>query len=124
MAVLEELYTNKNFPNGAMKLTKSLKESGKSRCLEETLKGCVDWIFISMNLTFSRADLWAYAGKVAVEFTTEQNNFQCAGMPSNWMAPGRYNYGSLTAANAGMMYDCLTRRYGEADCEVGTKHKV
>ena len=50
MAVLEELYTNKNFPNGAMKLTKSLKESGKSRYLEETLKGCVDWIFISMNL--------------------------------------------------------------------------
>ena len=50
VAVLEELYTNKNFPNGAMKLTKSLKESGKSRYLEETLKGCVDWIFISMNL--------------------------------------------------------------------------
>ena len=33
VAVLEELYTNKNFPNGAMKLTKSLKESGKSRFL-------------------------------------------------------------------------------------------
>jgi len=94
VAVLEELYTNKNFPNGAMKLTKSLKESGKSR-----------------------ADLWAYAGKVAVEFTTEQNNFQCAGMPSNWMNKSPYNFGSLTAANAGMMYDCLTRRYGEADCE-------
>ena len=77
-----------------------------------------------MNLKFSRADLWAYAGKVAVEFTTEQNNFQCAGMPSNWMNKSPYNFGSLTAANAGMMYDCLTRRYGEADCEVGTKHKV
>ena len=121
MAVLEELYTNKNFPNGAMKLTKSLKESGKSRFL---YKKYLKVVWISMNLTFSRADLWAYAGKVAVEFTTEQNNFQCAGMPSNWMNKSPYNFGSLTAANAGMMYDCLTRRYGEADCEVGTKHKV
>ena len=116
VAVLEELYTNKNFPNGAMKLTKPLKESGKSRYLENIKR-----LYL---LKFSRADLWAYAGKVAVEFTTEQNNFQCAGMPSNWMNKSPYNFGSLTAANAGMMYDCLTRRYGEADCEVGTKHKV
>merc|ERR1719150_1212827 len=101
VAVLEELYTNKNFPNGAMKLTKSLKETGKSR-----------------------ADLWAYAGKVAVEFTTEQNNFQCAGMPANWMNKSPYNFGSLTAANAGMMYDCLTWRYGEADCEAALPREI
>ena len=31
VAVLEELYTNKNFPSGAPKLSESLKSSGKSR---------------------------------------------------------------------------------------------
>ena len=31
VAVLEELYTNPNFPSGAPKLSESLRSSGKSR---------------------------------------------------------------------------------------------
>ena len=55
VAILEELYVNPDFPKRTPKLPASLKGSGKSR-----------------------ADLWAFAAKVAVEYATEQNNFQCA----------------------------------------------
>ena len=32
----------------------------------------------------SRADLWAFAAKVAIEYTTEVNNYLCDGRSSNW----------------------------------------
>ena len=52
--VLEAIYTVSSFPQGAPELPVSLKESGKSR-----------------------ADLWALAGIVAVEFGIETNNLVC-----------------------------------------------
>ena len=52
--VLEEIYTNPNFPSQTPTLASSLRASGKSR-----------------------ADLWAFAGLVAVEFTVEENNRYC-----------------------------------------------
>ena len=35
----------------------------------------------------SRADFWAFAAKVAVEYTTEVNNYLCEGRPSQWTGP-------------------------------------
>ena len=52
--VLEELYKNKDFPNNAPSLSVSLRDSGKSR-----------------------ADLWAYATILAVEYGVDTNNIQC-----------------------------------------------
>ena len=53
--VLEGIYTNPDFPfDMAPKLQVSLKDSGKSR-----------------------ADLWAYAAILAVEYGVETNNIQC-----------------------------------------------
>ena len=53
--VLEAIYTNPDFPfNMAPKLEISLKDAGKSR-----------------------ADLWAYAAILAVEYGVETNNIQC-----------------------------------------------
>ena len=52
--VLEEIYTNPNFPKHTSKLTKSMKDSNKSR-----------------------ADLWAFAALVATEFGILQNNLAC-----------------------------------------------
>ena len=57
-----------------------------------------------------RADLWAYAAKVAVEYTTEQNNFQCGDSPGDWVEGGG---SEIIGAE-----DCM-RNKGEADCEVG-----
>ena len=54
MEVLEAMYQVKSFPRWAPTLTKSLRESGKSR-----------------------ADLWALAGIVAVEYGIETNNMKC-----------------------------------------------
>ena len=92
VAILEELYTNPDFPRRTAKLPVSLKASGKSR-----------------------ADLWAFAAKVAVEYATEQNNFQCAGRPStsSWLGES----GSLVSGHK----DCM-RNLGEEDCQV-TKNK-
>ena len=54
--VLEAIYTNATFPSFAPKLQSSLKSSGKSR-----------------------ADLWAFATIVAVEYGVEMNNRACEG---------------------------------------------
>ena len=57
VAILERLYTEPDFPQGrAPSLSISLRDSGKSR-----------------------ADLWAFAAIVAVEYTTETNNKVCTG---------------------------------------------
>ena len=52
--VLESIYTNPAFPARTPQLATSLKESGKSR-----------------------ADLWAFATMVAVDFAIETNNLVC-----------------------------------------------
>ena len=59
VAILEMIYTDKDFPyDAAPSLPESLKSSGKSR-----------------------ADLWAYAAKVAVEYSVERNNYHCENKP-------------------------------------------
>ena len=54
--ILEEIFTNKNFPKKTPSLTKSMKESGKSR-----------------------ADLWAFASIVALLHGITNNNKACNG---------------------------------------------
>ena len=54
--VLEEIYTNPNFPYDTPALAVSMKESGKSR-----------------------ADLWAFAALVATEHGVTNNNLACNG---------------------------------------------
>ena len=54
--VLEEIFTNKDFPSNALPLETSLAESGKSR-----------------------ADLWSFAAAVAVEWGIDRNNNGCDG---------------------------------------------
>ena len=56
--ILEEIYTNPDFPSGVPKLDVSMKESGKSR-----------------------ADLWAFAGLLAAYIGIEENNLACNGTP-------------------------------------------
>ena len=55
--VLEEIYTNPDFPKGTPDMEISLAEGGKSR-----------------------ADLWAFAALVAAEWGIERNNHACAGI--------------------------------------------
>ena len=55
--VLEEIYTNRDFPKGTPKMETSLAKGGKSR-----------------------ADLWAFAALVAAEWGIERNNHACAGI--------------------------------------------
>ena len=54
--ILEEIFTNKDFPSNALPLETSLAESGKSR-----------------------ADLWSFAAAVAVEWGIDRNNNGCDG---------------------------------------------
>merc|ERR1719510_558069 len=56
--LLEEIYTDPNFPKGTTALPQSLKDSGKSR-----------------------ADLWAFAATIALEFGIDNNNRACDGNP-------------------------------------------
>ena len=66
---------------------------------------------MAFTASHSSADLWAYAAKVAIEYTTEQNNFQCGDSPGDWVRSGH-------SVIMGKMRDCM-RNKGEADCEVG-----
>ena len=54
--MLEEIYTNKDFPKSALPLKVPLAESGKSR-----------------------ADLWSFAAAVGVELGIQRNNQGCDG---------------------------------------------
>ena len=54
--MLEEIFTNKDFPETAVPLEVSLAESGKSR-----------------------ADLWSFAATFAVEWGIDRNNNGCDG---------------------------------------------
>ena len=61
-----------------------------------------------------RADLWAYAAKVAVEYSIEQNNYQCGDQPEDW---------DQDNSLVGRVKDCL-RNKGEDDCEVKTSREI
>jgi hypothetical protein len=89
VAVMEELYTNPNFPESTPQLSSSLKSTGKSR-----------------------ADLWSFAAKVAVEFSIEQNNFQCEMKPTAWA--GSY---------VGISQDCH-RSLEKPDCKVHLPREI
>ena len=52
--------------------------------------------------------MWAFAAKVAVEYTTERNNYVCAEKPQNWLQTGSV---------VGGAEDCI-RNIGEEDCKV------
>eukprot|EP01063_Lacrimia_lanifica_P012945 TRINITY_DN1963_c0_g1_i1.p1 TRINITY_DN1963_c0_g1~~TRINITY_DN1963_c0_g1_i1.p1 ORF type:complete len:854 (+),score=199.95 TRINITY_DN1963_c0_g1_i1:51-2612(+) len=77
--LLEEIYVNKDFPSKTPPLPESLRDSGKSR-----------------------ADFWAFAAIVAVEYGIETNNGICASQdfekPAGYEPPQRQN-------NQGVMKD-------------------
>ena len=77
--VLEAIYTDPTYPTHTPMLNIGLKSSGKSR-----------------------ADLWAYAAIVAVEYGVEMNNKACE---------GDRVYGS------GGLKQCLAKK-GDGDCKV------
>jgi len=89
VALLEELYTNPDFPARTPQLGASLKSTGKSR-----------------------ADLWAFSAKVAVEFSVEKNNFQCENKPTKWA--GSY---------VGKSKDCH-RSLGKAECKLNMPREI
>ena len=101
VALLEKLYTERDFPpNSAPSLSESLKSSGKSR-----------------------ADLWAYAAKVAIEYSVERNNYHCDKKPPNNAWNGSFIGYSGDCHRYLEEPDCkfeLTReirfRYGRKDC--------
>jgi hypothetical protein len=78
--ILERIYTDPTFPNLAMSLPQSPRDSG-----------------------LSRADLWAFAGMVAVEHGVQLNNLAC---------------GKQDLDDAGGILGQCHPRVGEADCEV------
>ena len=67
--MLEEIFTNKDFPETAVPLEVSLAESGKSR-----------------------ADLWSFAAAVGVEWGVERNNKGCDGEVSGNVSSILENY--------------------------------
>ena len=90
---LEKIYTEPNYPWFGPELGVSLKDSGKSR-----------------------ADLWAYAGQVAIEWGVEGNNLAC----EDWNNPR--TPGSHCVHEPGTE-ECFTRpsrdiqfQYGRSDC--------
>ena len=92
VGILELIYTNKNFPfDIAPSLNTSLQSSGKSR-----------------------ADLWSYAAKVAIEYTVERNNYHCEGT----------NAEKWNGSFVGTSHDCL--RYPEDlnDCKVMLSREI
>ena len=92
VALLEMIYTDKNFPpNDAPPLSESLKASGKSR-----------------------ADLWAYAAKVAVEYSVERNNYHCENKPEGDEWTGSY---------MGSSEDCQ-RLLDDEQCELILKGEI
>ena len=70
--MLEEIYTNKDFPKSALPLKVSLADSGKSR-----------------------ADLWSFAAAVGVEWGIERNNRGCDGEHVAEVYIVSKNYGHL-----------------------------
>jgi len=90
--VLEEVYTKKAFPNGAPWLNQSLKSSGKSR-----------------------ADFWAFAGIVAIEWGISMNNKFCDN-PSAHPELRQCQYGMGESYCKVNMASPLAFRTGRRDC--------
>ena len=67
-------------------------------------------------MKYFRADLWSFAAKVAVEFATEQNNFQCQDKPEGWV-------GQMGQSWVGNAKDCM-RNKGEDDCKVNMDREI
>merc|ERR1719232_2451263 len=88
--VLEAIYTIPMFPKGAPELNISLKESGKSR-----------------------ADLWALAGIVAVEFGIETNNMKCQNPES---VPDQCHHLQGEVGCEVSLASSIPFRAGRADC--------
>ena len=101
VAMLEMVYTDKDFPyHNAPSLPESLKASGKSR-----------------------ADLWAYAAKVAVEYSIERNNFHCENKPNDdewsgsFIGPSEDCQRLLNDDQCKLILEReITFRYGRKDC--------
>jgi len=87
--ILEAIYQVPTFPNTAQTLSTSLKDSGKSR-----------------------ADLWALAGIVAVEYGIETNNLKCADASS---VGGCHHLQGETGCSV-VMDKSIPFRTGRADC--------
>jgi len=95
--ILEEIYTNAKYPSATPSLPQSLKSSGKSR-----------------------ADLWAFAAIVAVEYGIETNNGVCddAGFerPSGYTPPSNHwGWARMDPSNGGV--HCNAKQ-GESECRV------
>merc|ERR1719350_622888 len=90
--LLEAIYEAPDFPANSPVLSQSLRESGKSR-----------------------ADLWALAGLVAVEWGVETNNMVCANASN---IGGECHHLQGEAGCEVTMSKPLTFRTGRADCQV------
>ena len=100
VAMLEMIYTDKDFPyNDAPPLPESLKASGKSR-----------------------ADLWAYAAKVAIEYSVERNNYHCENKPEgddwsgSYMGTSRDCQRLLDDDQCDLKLKEINFKYGRRDC--------
>lgn len=91
--VLDEIYTNANFPTKTHKLQPSLQERGKSR-----------------------ADLWAFAAMVATDFAMLQNNNGC-----DHNEPCNHLYNELKIDCMIRPARNLVFKTGRADCAEDTK---
>lgn len=94
--VLEELYTNRSFPDKSLSLDASLYSTGKSR-----------------------ADLWAFAAAVATEFAIGQNNMVCHNPDWEWPC----SYPDSLETNGFWSKHC-TQKQGQADCAIKIVNRI
>ena len=94
--LLEEIYTDPDFPQDrAPYLEVSLKDSGKSR-----------------------ADLWAFAALVAIEYAMETNNMVCDGSYMEHTNPERYQcHHGIGTPECLVEMKKLTFKTGRRDCK-------
>ena len=76
--VLEEIYTNRDFPKSTPVMPTSLAKGGKRR--PSALHYLLTFSSLHLLLGKSRADLWAFAALVAAEWGIERNNHACLGI--------------------------------------------
>ena len=99
--MLEEIFTNKDFPQDVEPLKVSLAESGKSR-----------------------ADLWSFASLVGVEWGIERNNLACEGKANadsrEWGDCPHYMEGEPDCRVEWPWSEPLKFYTGRSDCQAGT----
>ena len=99
--MLEEIFTNKDFPQDVEPLKVSLAESGKSR-----------------------ADLWSFASLVGVEWGIERNNLACEGKANadsrEWGDCPHYMEGEPDCRVEWPWAEPLKFYTGRSDCQAGT----